>query len=79
MRLFGSERIAPHDRKAGHDGEDRPLEAGMLTKQIEDAQKRVEGRNYAIRKQRSAIRRRDEPAARASSTASARKSSWAAT
>ncbi len=30
--------------------ENTPLEAGMLTKQIEAAQKKVEGRNFAIRK-----------------------------
>ena len=49
MRLFGSERIAPMVDKLGL-AEDQPLEAGMLTKQIESAQKRVEGRNYEIRK-----------------------------
>ena len=49
MRLFGSERIAPMIEKLGMT-EDQPLEAGMLTKQIEAAQKRIEGRNYAIRK-----------------------------
>ena len=35
-----------------------------LTRQIENAQKRVEARNFDIRKQRAAVRRRDEPAAR---------------
>ena len=49
MRLFGSERIAPMIGKLGMT-EDQPLEAGMLTKQIEAAQKRIEGRNYSIRK-----------------------------
>jgi len=49
MRLFGSERIAPMIEKLGMT-EDQPLEAGMLTKQIEAAQKRIEGRNYSIRK-----------------------------
>lgn len=49
MRLFGSERIAPMIEKLGMT-EDQPLEAGMLTKQIEGAQKRIEGRNYSIRK-----------------------------
>ena len=49
MRLFGSERIAPLIEKLGM-GDDEPLEAGMLTKQIESAQKRIEGRNYDIRK-----------------------------
>ncbi len=49
MRLFGSERIAPMVERLGLD-EDQPLEAGLLTKQIESAQKRIEGRNYDIRK-----------------------------
>ncbi|NLV57919.1 MAG: preprotein translocase subunit SecA [Clostridiales bacterium] len=49
MRLFGSERIAPLIERLGLT-EDQPLEAGMLTKQIEAAQKRIEGRNYDIRK-----------------------------
>ena len=49
MRLFGSERIAPLIERLGLT-EDQPLEAGMLTKQIESAQKRIEGRNYDIRK-----------------------------
>ena len=49
MRLFGSERIAPMIERLGMT-EDQPLEAGMLTKQIETAQKRIEGHNYDIRK-----------------------------
>ncbi len=49
MRLFGGERIAPMIEKLGMT-DDQPLEAGMLTKQIEAAQKRIEGRNYGIRK-----------------------------
>jgi len=49
MRLFGSERIAPMIARMGL-AEDQPLEAGLLTKQIEAAQKRIEGRNYSIRK-----------------------------
>ena len=49
MRLFGSERIAPMIERLGM-GDDQPLEAGMLTKQIEAAQKRIEGHNYDIRK-----------------------------
>ena len=49
MRLFGSDRIgAMVDRLGLKD--DEPLEAGMLTKQIESAQKRIEGRNFEIRK-----------------------------
>ena len=49
MRLFGGDRIAPMIEKLGMT-EDQPLEAGILTKQIENAQKNIEGRNYAIRK-----------------------------
>ncbi|MBR4082319.1 MAG: preprotein translocase subunit SecA [Clostridia bacterium] len=49
MRLFGSERIGGMvDRLGLKDNE--PLQAGLLTKQIESAQKRIEGRNYEIRK-----------------------------
>ena len=49
MRLFGGERIQPLIARLGMD-EDTPLEAGMLTKQIENVQKRVESRNYEVRK-----------------------------
>ncbi|MBQ8080707.1 MAG: preprotein translocase subunit SecA, partial [Clostridia bacterium] len=45
MRLFGGEKIAPMIERLGMD-DSTPLEAGMLTKQIENAQKRVESRNY---------------------------------
>ena len=49
MRLFGGDRIQGLVGKLGM-GEDVPLEAAMLTKSIENAQKRVEGRNFSIRK-----------------------------
>jgi len=49
MRLFGGERIQPLIEKLGMD-ENTPLEAGLLTKQIENAQKRVESRNFEVRK-----------------------------
>ncbi len=49
MRLFGSERIGPMVERLGLK-DDEPLTAGLLTKQIESAQKRIEGRNYEIRK-----------------------------
>ncbi len=49
MRLFGGERMQAITDKLGMD-DSEPLEAGMLTKQIENAQKRVESRNYEIRK-----------------------------
>ena len=49
MRLFGGERIQGIVGRLGMD-EDQPIEAGMLTKSIENAQKKVEGRNFGIRK-----------------------------
>jgi len=49
LRLFGSERIGGMVERLGLK-DDEPLQAGMLTKQIESAQKRIEGRNFEIRK-----------------------------
>ena len=49
MRLFGGERMQAITEKLGMD-DSEPLEAGLLTKQIENAQKRIESRNYEIRK-----------------------------
>jgi len=49
MRLFGSERIGAMVDRLGLK-EDEPLTAGLLTKQIENAQKRIESRNYETRK-----------------------------
>ena len=49
MRLFGGERIEPLIGRLGME-ENEPLAAGLLTKQIENAQKRIESRNYEIRK-----------------------------
>ena len=49
MRLFGSERITGVVEKIGLE-EDMPIEHKMLTKSIENAQKKVEGRNFSIRK-----------------------------
>ena len=49
MRLFGSERIGPMVERLGLK-DDEPLTAGLLTKQIENAQKRIESRNYETRK-----------------------------
>ena len=48
MRLFGGERIQVIMDRFGLT--DEPLEAGMLSKTIENAQKKVEGKNYGIRK-----------------------------
>ena len=49
MRLFGSERIQRVVETLGLE-EDQPIEHKMLTGAIENAQKRVEGRNFQIRK-----------------------------
>ena len=49
MRLFGSERISAVVERLGLE-EDTPIEHKMLTKSIEGAQKKVEGRNFGIRK-----------------------------
>ena len=49
MRLFGSERIQSVVEKIGME-EDDAIEAGVLSKSIENAQKRVEGKNFGIRK-----------------------------
>ena len=49
MRLFGSDRISGFVDKMGLE-DDQPIEAGMLSSAIENAQKRVEGRNFDIRK-----------------------------
>ncbi|QZY54281.1 preprotein translocase subunit SecA [Crassaminicella profunda] len=49
MRLFGSERIQGVVEKLGME-DDQPIEANILSKSIETAQKRVEGRNFSIRK-----------------------------
>ena len=49
MRLFGSERISSMMTKFGwKDGE--PIEHKMITNSLENAQKKVEGRNFDIRK-----------------------------
>ena len=49
MRLFGGERMQSMVEKLGVE-EDEAIEAKMLTKRIEAAQKRVEGKNFHIRK-----------------------------
>ena len=49
MRLFGSERVSGLIEKMGL-AEDEPIEAKMLTGQIENAQKRIEASNYELRK-----------------------------
>ncbi len=49
MRLFGSEKVMKVIDALGLD-EDEPIEHSMLTKAIENAQKKVEGNNFGIRK-----------------------------
>ncbi len=49
MRLFGSEKIQGIVERLGLE-DDQPIDYGILSKQIESAQKRVEGNNFNIRK-----------------------------
>ncbi len=49
LRIFGGERMKMLSSRLGMD-EDTPLDAKLLTSQIENAQKRMESRNYEIRK-----------------------------
>ena len=49
LRLFGSDNIAHIMDRLGM-GEDDPIEHKMITKSIENAQKKVEGRNFDMRK-----------------------------
>jgi preprotein translocase subunit SecA len=53
VRLFAGDRIYRILDKLGgvdEDGNEEPIEAGMLSKQIEKAQKKVEEQNFLIRK-----------------------------
>ena len=49
MRLFGSDRIAALMDKLGME-EDQPIENKMISRAIENAQRRVENHNFEIRK-----------------------------
>ncbi len=49
MRIFGSERISKVMDRLGMK-EDEPIEHKWITKAVENAQKRVEGHNFEIRK-----------------------------
>ena len=49
LRLFGGERMQAVVQKMGI-AEDEAIEAKMVTKSIENAQKKVEGKNFGIRK-----------------------------
>lgn len=50
MRVFGSDNISGLLERLGFE-EDQPIEHNMITKAIENAQKKVEARNFGIRKQ----------------------------
>jgi preprotein translocase subunit SecA len=49
LRIFGSDRIASIMDRFGME-EGQPIEAGMISKAIENAQKKVEAHNFDIRK-----------------------------
>ncbi|MDO4393968.1 MAG: preprotein translocase subunit SecA [Bacillota bacterium] len=49
MRLFGGERMQAIVKKLGVE-EDEAIESGVISKQIENAQSKVEGKNFGIRK-----------------------------
>jgi preprotein translocase subunit SecA len=49
LRIFGSDRIAGLMGKMGME-EGEPIEHGLISKAIENAQRRVEGHNFEIRK-----------------------------
>src|SRR4051812_21912687 len=49
MRIFGSDRISGLMQRLGME-EGVPIEAGMVTRAIERAQKQVEAQNFSVRK-----------------------------
>jgi len=49
LRIFGSERISNIMNRLGIE-EDQPIEHGLVTKAIENAQRKVEAHNFEIRK-----------------------------
>lgn len=51
MKRFGSERIKAFMERMNLSEEESVIKSGMLTRQVEGAQKRVEGNNYDSRKQ----------------------------
>jgi preprotein translocase subunit SecA len=51
MKLFGGDRVKMiADSLGATDADDLPIEFGLMSRTIENAQKRIEGRNFAIRK-----------------------------
>ena len=51
MKRFGSDRIKAFLDRISDNDDDKVIESSMITKQVEAAQKRVEGNNYDTRKQ----------------------------
>ncbi|GBG96922.1 preprotein translocase subunit SecA [Lactococcus termiticola] len=51
MKRFGSERVTAFLDRMRLEGEDAVIRSGLITRQIESSQKRVEGNNYDSRKQ----------------------------
>jgi preprotein translocase subunit SecA len=49
MKIFGGDMVTAVYNTLGAD-EDLPIQAGLISRQVEAAQKRVEGKNFAIRK-----------------------------
>ena len=49
MKIFGGDRVTAVFNLLGAD-EDMPIESKMISKSVETAQRRVEGRNFSIRK-----------------------------
>lgn len=51
MKLFGGDRVKTiADAMGATEADDLPIEFGLMSKTIENAQKRIEGRNFSIRK-----------------------------
>lgn len=51
MKRFGGDRVKLFLDRISDNDDDKVIESRMITKQVESAQKRVEGNNYDIRKQ----------------------------
>lgn len=51
MKRFGSDRVKAFLDRVSDNDDDKVIESRMITKQVESAQKRVEGNNYDTRKQ----------------------------
>ncbi|HNW81836.1 MAG TPA: preprotein translocase subunit SecA [bacterium] len=49
MRIFGSDKLSSVMDRLGIE-EDQPIEHGLISRSIENAQKKVEGHNFSIRK-----------------------------